>query len=144
MGEFHNKILRNVLLSVSQLPAPSFFKDKRFYVFHCIISALNVPCFYNFMIVSVVSQHPPCVSSRISCACVFTALFIICVQRIVQRRSVVQWKNIRVQCMIKPLFGRRGATNKTMKLCNHNTLQTLLIVWKVSKGVYRNKCWMLD
>jgi len=43
-------------------------------------------------------------------------------------------------------FGRPGTTHKIMKLYNHNTLHTLLITRKMSKGVYRNKdtkCWML-
>jgi len=46
MGEFQNKVLRKVLLSVFQLPTPSFSRDKLFDVFHFTISALNVPWFY--------------------------------------------------------------------------------------------------
>ena len=97
MGEFQNKVLRKVLLSVFQLPALFFvsfcffFRDTRFDVFHCIISALNVLWFYIFMILSVVSQHPPkCVSSCIARVSLFIALFIICVQRALPRRSFVQ------------------------------------------------------
>jgi hypothetical protein len=91
MGKLQKKVMRKVLLSVFQLPAPSFFRDTRFYAFRCIISALNVLWFYVFMILVVVSQHPPkCVSSCIARVCLFTALFIIRLQLTVQRRSVVQ------------------------------------------------------
>jgi len=91
MGEFQNKVLGKDLLSVFQLPAPSFFfRDTRFDILHCITSALNVLWFYIFVILSVASHPSKCVSSCVTRVCLFTALFIICVQRTVQRRSVVQ------------------------------------------------------
>jgi hypothetical protein len=105
MGVFQNTVLRKVLLSVFQLPTPFFFfRDTRLDVLHIFINALNVLCFHIFIILSAVSQHlPKCVSSCFARACVFTALFIISVQRAVQSRSVVQWKNIHRQCVVKPL-----------------------------------------
>jgi len=39
----------------------------------------------------------------------------------------------------KTPLDRRGTKRKIMNLYNHNTLHTLLIMWKMAKGVYREK-----
>ena len=61
--------------------------------------------------------------------CLFTALFIICVQRTVKRRCVVQWKNIHVQCMIKPL---------SAGLVQH------ISSWSCTTTIHYTSCWSCE
>ena len=129
MREFQNKVLRNVLLSVFQLPAPSFFGDTRFNVFHRIISALNVLWFYIF--------HDPVCSITTSAEVFFvmycTCKYFHCTIHYMRATYITKVKCSAVKEHTRAMrdktpFGRPGTTRKIMKLYNHTTLHTLLIM----------------
>jgi hypothetical protein len=128
MGVFQNTVLRKVLLSVFQLPTNLFFfRDTRFDVFPIVIGALNVLCFYIFIILSAVSQHPP--KSAPSCvarACLFTALFIMCATYSTKAKcGAVNERTLTMHD--ETPFGSRDTIHKIVKLYSHNVLQTLMI-----------------
>jgi hypothetical protein len=129
VGEFQNKVLRKVLLSVFQLPTLFFFTRhafRRLSLYHQRLKCTVVLHFHD-RICCITTSAEMCFIMYCTCMSFHGTIYYMRAMYSTKAKSSAVKKHTRAMHDKLPL-SRRGTTHKIMELYNHNTLQTPLIV----------------